>query len=86
MKIKEMKFLKFLATAVFFGALAFSVKVSLDDSLLSTSDVAVAQHGTGYNKSDSMAYCSGCGGRLCLACTTKYSHGCSVTENCTVRY
>jgi len=39
---------------------------------------------SGSGKADTMAYCSSCGYSLCTACTTKYNHGCSVYENCTV--
>ena len=43
---------------------------------------ANVEPGTG-EKADTMAYCSDCNGRLCTACTTKYTHGCDVFENCT---
>ncbi|HLV43316.1 MAG TPA: hypothetical protein VKY37_13625 [Brumimicrobium sp.] len=35
-------------------------------------------------KTDAMAYCSSCNGKLCTACTTKYNNGCTVKENCTI--
>ncbi len=74
------------AVATMFNVNALQSNSPDDVSLDSIAVMAQAngESGGGAGKSDAMAYCSSCNGRLCTACTTKYSNGCTVYENCTI--